>query len=125
MGLTDAKAVLEMAGQLEARSKGITSYPVAAVVLRKTRIAPPEAPNAAPDFDGFGRMITTAALLRVEKTIPPIIRSGILAVAGMKAGYWFKEMPGLALRDATRVDVETHFTFSDEYDEYVFGPTLT
>lgn len=123
--LTDTKAIAELTGQLDSRSKGVTSYPVASVVLRKTRIAPPNAPDAAPDFDGFGRVITTDGLLRVETTIPPIIRAGIQRVSAVKAGYWFKEMPGLQQRDATRVDVETHFTFTDDFDEYVYGKALT
>jgi hypothetical protein len=124
--LTDAAAIAELAGQLASRSKGVTSYPVASVVLRKTRIAPLLAPLAAPDFDGVGKVVTTAALLRVETTIPASIKTGILNTASsVRAGYWFKEMPGLDQRDATRLDVETHFTFTDDYDPYVYGPALT
>jgi hypothetical protein len=124
-GIANPRDLAELEGQLLSRSKGVSAYPVSSVVLRKTRIAPPAAPDAAPDFAGFGRIFTTAALLRLEPSITPIIRTGILAVTAMKTGYWLKEMPGLAQRDATRVDVETHWTFTDDFDDYVYGPAIT
>lgn len=119
-----AEDIAEMSGQLASRARGTTSYPVPSVVLTKTRIAPPDATLVYPDFANYGRIHTTAALLRKEPSIIPAIRATINGDAAMKAGYWLKEMPGLGQRDAFRVEVQTHWTFADEFDPYIYGPAI-
>jgi hypothetical protein len=124
-GITKAEDVAEMANQLGSRARGSTSYPVPSIVLTKTRIAPPDATLVYPDFANYGRIHTTAALLRREPSIIPAIKAAINADADMKAGYWLKEMPALGQRDAFRVEVQTHWTFEDAFDPYIYGAAIT
>ena len=123
-GLTKPEDIVEMESQLGSRARGTTSYPVPSVVLTKTRIAPPDATLVYADFADYGRIHTTAALLRKEPSIIPAIKASIQGDADMRAGYWLKEMPALGQRDAFRVEVQTHWTFEDAFDPYIYGPAI-
>lgn len=124
-GLKKAEDITEMENQLGSRARGTTSYPVPSVVLTKTRIAPPDATLVYADFADYGRIHTTAALLRKEPSIIPAIKASIQGDADMKRGYWLKEMPALGQRDAFRVEVQTHWTFEDAFDPYIYGQAIT
>ena len=106
---------------------GSDSFPVAGVMLSRVDVAPANASvkAAGVDFDNFGGLLTTNALLRIEYDLIPLIRSKIQASTRLMAGYWFKEMPSFSQEDANRVRVETNYTFADDYDPFIYGEPIT
>lgn len=106
---------------------GTDSFPVASVMLSRVDTAPSNASvrAAGVDFDNFGALLTTGALLRIEKDIIPLIKSKILSSSRLMAGYWLKEMPAFSQEDANRVRVEANYTFADDYDPFIYGAPIT
>lgn len=125
--VTDPAMIKVFDGLLGSYGLGSESFPVASVMLSRVDVAPANASvNAAGvDFDNFGGLLTTAALLRIEKDITPLIQAKIRASARLMAGYWLKEMPSFSQEDANRVRVEANYTFADDYDPFIYGAPVT
>ena len=106
---------------------GTEGFQVPSVMLSRVDVAPSNASVGAAgvDFDNFGGLLTTGALLRFEKDIIPLIKSKILSSKRLMAGYWLKEMPSFSQEDANRVRVEANYTFSDDYDPFIYGAPVT
>lgn len=106
---------------------GTDSFPVASVMLSRVDVAPENASVGAAgvDFDNFGGLLTTNALLRIESDITRLIKSKILSSARLMAGYWLKEMPSFSQEDANRVRVEANYTFADDFDPFIYGAPIT
>lgn len=106
---------------------GTDSFPVPSVMLSRVDVAPSNASVGAAgvDFDNFGALLTTNALLRIEKDIIPLIKSKILSSKRLMGGYWLKEMPSFSQEDANRVRVEANYTFSDDFDPFIYGAPIT
>jgi len=105
---------------------GSDSFPVAGVMLSRVDVCPSNASVTAAgvDFDNFGGLYTTGALLRIESDLIPLIRSKIRASDRLMAGFWIKEMPSFNQEDANRVRVETNYTFADEFDAFIYGAPI-
>lgn len=106
---------------------GTDSFPVASVMLSRIDVAPSNASVGAAgvDFDNFGKLLTTGALLRIERDIIPLIQTKIRTSDRLMAGYWLKEMPTFSQEDANRVRVEANYTFADDYDPFIYGAPIT
>lgn len=114
-------------GLLGSFGLGTDSFPVASVMLSRVDVAPSNASvgAAGADFEDFSGLLTTRALLGRETDMIPLIRSKIQNNARLMAGYWFKEMPSFEQEDANKVRVETNYTFSDDYDPFIWGKPIT
>ena len=105
---------------------GSDSFPVPGVMLSRVDVAPANASvdRAGVDFDNFGGLYTTGAVLRIENDMIRLIRSKITKSPRLMAGYWIKEMPSFNQEDANRVRVETNYTFADDFDPFIYGAPI-
>ena len=95
-------------------------------MLSRVDVAPANASvdRAGVDFDNFGGLYTTGAVLRIENDMIRLIRSKITKSPRLMAGYWIKEMPSFNQEDANRVRVETNYTFADDFDPFIYGAPI-
>ena len=110
-------------GLLGSYGLGSDSFPVASVMLSRVDVAPTNASvgAAGADFEDFSSLLTTRTLLARELDMIPLIRTKIQGNPRLMAGYWFKEMPSFEQEDANKVRVETNYTFSDDFDPFIWG----
>ncbi len=91
-------------------------------VLKVQRVTPPGSSIRAA-FGGLNRFIATSTLLARFLSMPDIIRDGI--ERDLAVGYWLINAPRVKTQDATRILVEEMYEYSQDYNQWSYGPPLT
>ena len=100
-------------------SRGVDSYLYDTFTLSKKRIGPAEATNLLTEYALVNTIFRTSSLLSTEPTIPPAIRTPISRQ--LANGYWVRQADELNQLDANRIEVNSQWTFAENYSSFVYG----